>query len=132
MISYSDFLAAAADKKQLLSKENLRNTFRFFDVDRNGVVTKEEMKKVLNASGRHSDDDIWQEFLDQIDSDQNDIITFDEFLAFMQDIIDKMKSPSLTKHRSVENQYKNTPMLEQIKLTKGVSVMPFSLGMGPL
>ena len=60
MISYSDFLAAAADKKKLLSKENLKIAFNFFDQDGNGIVTRSEMRNVLNASGRYYDDaEVW-------------------------------------------------------------------------
>jgi len=49
MIDFSEFLAAAFDRKKLLSRENLSLAFKMIDLDGNGSITKDEMRKVLSG-----------------------------------------------------------------------------------
>lgn len=49
-ISYSEFLVAAADKRELLSQENVDTVFRTFDIDGSGSISLEDLQQVFNAS----------------------------------------------------------------------------------
>lgn len=49
VIDYSEFLAAAVNKAKLLSNENLRHAFAMLDNDKNGLITKRELKEVFDS-----------------------------------------------------------------------------------
>ena len=49
-IGYSEFLVAAANKRELLTQENVDSVFRAFDVDGNGSISKQDLQEVFNAS----------------------------------------------------------------------------------
>lgn len=87
-IEYTEFIAAAMDKKKLLKEEVVWEAFKIFDVDGNGTVTKKELLKIL--TGRASDkirqvhgDTAIDRFLDEYDQTGDDVIDFDEFMAML-------------------------------------------------
>lgn len=87
-IEYTEFIAAAMDKKKLLKEEVVWEAFKIFDVDGNGTVTKKELLKIL--TGRASDkirqvhgDKAIDNFLDEYDQTGDDVIDFDEFMAML-------------------------------------------------
>ena len=43
-ISYSEFLVAAANKRELLSQENVDTVFRTFDIDGSGSISLEDLQ----------------------------------------------------------------------------------------
>ena len=43
-ISYNEFLVAASDHRNLVNTENLKNLFEMIDLDRNGVISTDELK----------------------------------------------------------------------------------------
>ncbi len=49
VIDYSEFLAAAVNKAKIISNENIRNAFSMLDHDKNGVITKNELKEVFDS-----------------------------------------------------------------------------------
>mmetsp|Transcript_10665 Transcript_10665/g.13223 ORF Transcript_10665/g.13223 Transcript_10665/m.13223 type:complete len:107 (+) Transcript_10665:1211-1531(+) len=48
-IDYTEFIAAAYEKRLLLSSQNLRSAFNMMDVDGNGCLTKEELMQVFGG-----------------------------------------------------------------------------------
>lgn len=87
-IEYTEFIAAAMDKKNILKEEVVWEAFKIFDVDGNGTVTKKELLKIL--TGRASDkirqvhgDKAIDNFLDEYDQTGDDVIDFDEFMAML-------------------------------------------------
>jgi len=58
-VDYSEFIAAAANKHKILSKDNLQNAFDAFDTDGNGSISVDEIKSMLGGmtSGK---DDVWE------------------------------------------------------------------------
>ena len=49
-IDYNEFVLATINKKKLLDKEKLEQTFKLFDKDGNGFISKEEIEEVLGTS----------------------------------------------------------------------------------
>ena len=49
-IDYSEFIAAAMDRKKLLSLERLETAFQAFDKDNNGKISAEELKLMLDSN----------------------------------------------------------------------------------
>lgn len=87
-IEYTEFIAAAMDKKSILKEDVVWEAFKIFDMDGNGTVTKKELLKIL--TGRASDkirqvhgDTAIDHFLDEYDQTGDDVIDFDEFMAML-------------------------------------------------
>lgn len=49
-IDFTEFLTAAFDKRKLLSEENLKRAFDFFDKDCSGFISKDEIMAALGSS----------------------------------------------------------------------------------
>eukprot|EP00929_Paragymnodinium_shiwhaense_P123855 TRINITY_DN9824_c0_g1_i1.p1 TRINITY_DN9824_c0_g1~~TRINITY_DN9824_c0_g1_i1.p1 ORF type:complete len:536 (+),score=142.80 TRINITY_DN9824_c0_g1_i1:157-1764(+) len=86
MIDYSEFLAAALDRQQVLQEDLCWAAFRAFDVDGNGVISKAEIKEVLavdgvsEAMGAEAIDNL----LKDVDTNGDGEIDFTEFMAMMK------------------------------------------------
>ena len=49
LISYEEFIQAAIDHKTLLNEKNIKEVFNIFDLNGDGFITLEELKKVLGT-----------------------------------------------------------------------------------
>ena len=49
-ITYDDFIAAAFDKKKLLSKRNLRKAFALFDSEGKGYFDRRKLAEMMNCA----------------------------------------------------------------------------------
>ena len=49
-ISYNEFLLSAANKKELLSQENIDTVFKAFDIQGTGKISMQDLQQVFNAS----------------------------------------------------------------------------------
>jgi calcium-dependent protein kinase len=77
-INYSEFLVAAANKKKLLTLENIKEAFAAFDVNKNGYITPEELKTVLGP-GKKLDEKVWKKIIAEVDTKELEKISYDEF-----------------------------------------------------
>merc|ERR1719195_895845 len=87
-IEYTEFIAAAMDKKKIIKEDVVWEAFKIFDQDGNGQVTKKELLKIL--TGRTSDkirqvhgNKAIENFLDNYDKSGDDVIDFDEFMGML-------------------------------------------------
>jgi calcium-dependent protein kinase len=79
-IEYDEFLRAALDKKTILTEDNIKYAFNFFDKENNGFITKEEIKLFfLN----HIDQILFNQIFDEIDTNKDGKIDFQEFKNMM-------------------------------------------------
>ena len=75
-IEYDEFLRAALDKKTILTEDNIKYAFNFFDKENKGFITKEEIKLFfLN----HIDQILFNQIFDEIDTNKDGKIDFQEF-----------------------------------------------------
>ena len=72
-IDYSEFLVAMANKKQLLSKKNVKRAFDLFDSvngiiiqDKNGFISADEIKTILGRGKRFSEE-TWKDIIAQVE-----------------------------------------------------------------
>ena len=82
VVDYTEFLVAAADKNMLLTEQNLRFAFNMFDADKNGVISKPELKAVFETV-EQKDDELWNEIFGEVDVDGDGDISFEEFKLCM-------------------------------------------------
>merc|ERR1719195_872529 len=87
-IEYTEFIAAAMDKKRILKEDVVWEAFKIFDQNGDGTVTKKELLKIL--TGRTSDkirqvhgNKAVENFLDTYDKSGDDVINFDEFMGML-------------------------------------------------
>ena len=84
MIDYSEFLRAALNKTKLLSENNLHAAFKFFDLDGNGVITKDELSEVFTKGNANLNDKLCEAMIGEIDKNKDKSISFEEFKQMMQ------------------------------------------------
>lgn len=82
-IDYSEFIAAAMDKKKLLSEEKLEAAFKAFDTDHNGKITAQELKFFLESNVK-IDISAYNKLIQQVDKNGDGAIDFDEFKEMMK------------------------------------------------
>jgi calcium-dependent protein kinase len=85
-IDYSEFLVAALEKKQYVQEDACWNVFNFFDKNRDGKISPEELRQAL-ISGSLEDDvskDVVDQVLREVDRDGSGEIDFPEFMHMMQ------------------------------------------------
>ena len=46
-LDFLEFVTAATQKEELLKEQNLKAAFDLFDLDKNGLIEKHELKSVL-------------------------------------------------------------------------------------
>ena len=68
-IEYNNFLAAAFDKKKLLSEDNLRRAFKMLDRLETGFINKTDLMIVLGGTPERKQelDRIWEAMLQDVD-----------------------------------------------------------------
>ena len=83
-IEYTEFISAAIEKNEFLKEEKLIDVFKILDKDKNGKISKNELKKALN------DEDIDEEELNQFiinfDLNGDGEIDYEEFITNMSEI----------------------------------------------
>lgn len=85
-IDYSEFLAAAMDRKRLISKERIRKVFGIFDKDGNGKITPSEFKNIFKGATGIKED-MWIDMIKEIDSDGNGEIDYQEFEEMLMKLV---------------------------------------------
>ena len=85
VISYEEFLRAGVTKEKLLEERNLKLAFDRFDTDKDGKLSKDEIKKVLYASNF----DYINDLLREIDMNNDGFVSYEEFKYLMNSILTK-------------------------------------------
>ena len=88
-IDYTEFIAAAYQKDLLLSNKNLEGAFRMLDANSDGQISKDELRAVFgggHVSGRG--EQVWDEIMQQVDTDNDGSISFVEFTNAMKGVIE--------------------------------------------
>jgi serine/threonine protein kinase len=79
-IHYSEFLAAMASCRIQMHDDLIKNTFKRFDVDSSGHITKDNLKSVLGDTFKESE---VEGILADIDMAHDGQISYDEFFEYM-------------------------------------------------
>lgn len=87
-IEFTDFLIANIDYKQLLNLENLAQIFGIIDTDKNGRISKEEIREFLHLSGTENEE-LVDQIIREVDLNCDGEISFEEFQEMMRQFLNK-------------------------------------------
>jgi calcium-dependent protein kinase len=85
-VDYSEFLAAAMDRKKLLSLERLEKAFEAFDKDKNGKISAQELKLMLESTVK-LDLEAYKKLIQDVDQNGDDLVDFREFKDMMSGLV---------------------------------------------
>ncbi|OMJ85159.1 hypothetical protein SteCoe_13549 [Stentor coeruleus] len=85
-IDYSEFLRVSLQQEHLLSKENIRKTFAYFDKDESGTLEREELISWLCLGGLP--EDIVNDLINDADANGDGSISLEEFENLLFDKFD--------------------------------------------
>ena len=86
-INFSEFLTVNIKKEKLLNEETLDNAFKMFDIDGNGYITIDELKKTMPLEITTKTG--WKELVSEVDKDGDYQISFKEFKEMMEKLINQ-------------------------------------------
>ncbi|CAH9080830.1 unnamed protein product [Cuscuta epithymum] len=82
-IDYIEFITVAMHRHRLENESNLLMAFNHFDKDRNGYITREELRQAMKDYGM-GDEATISEILNDVDTDNDEKINYDEFKQMMR------------------------------------------------
>ena len=74
-IDFSEWCVATIDKNELLSNENLKEAFDFFDTNNNGTIDANEISRVLGYN-LLKERKLWREVVSDVDTNGDGEIDF--------------------------------------------------------
>ncbi|THU73429.1 hypothetical protein C4D60_Mb04t22760 [Musa balbisiana] len=82
-IDYIEFITATMHRHKLEKEEHLLKAFEHFDKDHSGYITRDELKLAMSQYGM-GDEATIKEVLDEVDTDKDGRINYEEFVAMMR------------------------------------------------
>nr|CAB3474713.1 unnamed protein product [Digitaria exilis] len=83
-LDYGEFLAVSLHLQRMANDEHLRRAFLFFDKDGNGFIEPEELREALVDDGASDSMEMVNDILQEVDTDKDGKISYDEFVAMMK------------------------------------------------
>ncbi|TVU02380.1 hypothetical protein EJB05_52165, partial [Eragrostis curvula] len=83
-LDYGEFLAVSLHLQRMANDEHLRRAFLFFDKDGNGFIEPEELREALVDDGGADSMEVVNDILQEVDTDKDGKISYDEFVAMMK------------------------------------------------
>lgn len=94
-IDITEWNVATINKENALTMKKLRSAFNLFDEDGSGCISAEELKKAMGSFiGETYSDKIWQKMIQEVDSNGNGEIDFEEFVDMMNVFLENHESLS--------------------------------------
>ncbi|KAJ6797716.1 putative calcium-dependent protein kinase 2 [Iris pallida] len=82
-IDYIEFITATMHRHKLEKDEHLLKAFQYFDKDNSGYITRDELRQAMTEYGM-GDEATITEVLDDVDTDKDGKINYEEFVAMMR------------------------------------------------
>ncbi|KAM7272138.1 hypothetical protein ACFE04_031352 [Oxalis oulophora] len=83
-MDYGEFLAVSLHLQRVANDEHLHKAFSYFDKDGNGFIEPEELQDALKEDGADDCKDIANDIFQEVDTDKDGLISYDEFVAMMK------------------------------------------------
>jgi calcium-dependent protein kinase len=91
VIDFTEFITAAIDRAVVLNKDNLKAAFELIDKDGSGFITVEELKDSFDSQGK-KDEHLWTEIMQEVDKNNDNQISYEEFINAMSTLLKKKHS----------------------------------------
>ncbi|KAG5561345.1 hypothetical protein RHGRI_004392 [Rhododendron griersonianum] len=82
-IDYIEFITATMHRHKLERDEHLFKAFQYFDTDRSGFITRDELETAMKEYGM-GDDATIKDIISEVDTDNDGRINYEEFCAMMR------------------------------------------------
>ncbi|WJX48072.1 Mitogen-activated protein kinase cpk1 [Trifolium repens] len=92
-IDYIEFITATMHMNRMEREDHLYKAFEYFDEDKSGYITKEELESALKKYNM-GDENTIKEIIAEVDTDNDNRINYDEFVAMM-----RKGNPDIITHR---------------------------------
>ena len=91
-IEQEEFVKAAIDKKIFLSEKMMKSAFNFFDLDKSGLITIEDITELFkeNIKDDTKANEELKKIIQSVDKDSDGKIDLEEFSIFMKTILEKL------------------------------------------
>eukprot|EP00347_Sterkiella_histriomuscorum_P023654 403333852 len=111
-ITFSEFLMATLDPQTHLTRENIKNVFKYFDADDCDYITASGLKKVFLRSGRSVTDEEIENIFNEINMQVNEKISLDKFMELFEvrdqgEGTNKISPVTSTASRSLRNSFRD-------------------------
>ncbi|MCL7023521.1 hypothetical protein MKW94_009091, partial [Papaver nudicaule] len=83
-LDYDEFLAVSLHLRRMANDEHLHKAFSYFDKNKNGYIELEELKEALMDDEAINCSDVANDILQEVDTDKDGRISYDEFAAMMK------------------------------------------------
>ncbi|KAK4268597.1 hypothetical protein QN277_025226 [Acacia crassicarpa] len=83
-LEYGEFVAVSLHLKRMANDEHLRKAFSYFDKDGDGYIEPDELREALTEDGADDCTDVANDIFQEVDTDKDGRISYDEFVAMMK------------------------------------------------
>ncbi|KAI3833720.1 hypothetical protein MKX03_004055 [Papaver bracteatum] len=83
-MDYGEFVAVSLHLQRMANDEHLRRAFSYFDKDSNGYIELQELEDALLEDGTEDCVDVANDIFQEVDTDKDGKISYDEFAAMMK------------------------------------------------
>ncbi|KAG6769596.1 hypothetical protein POTOM_025246 [Populus tomentosa] len=83
-LDYGEFVAVSLPLQRMDNDEHLRKAFSYFDKDGNGYIEPDELRDALMEDGADDCTDVANDIFQEVDTDKDGRISYDEFFAMMK------------------------------------------------
>merc|ERR1719159_1618236 len=102
-IDYTEFLAATIDRRSYLKEDVCWTAFNVFDLDRDGTITQDELKKVLENDEVQAIMSVQEasDLMRHVDTNGDGKIDFSEFMDMMRNSAESTRSMFFSRTKSL-------------------------------
>ncbi|KAK7256908.1 hypothetical protein RIF29_30483 [Crotalaria pallida] len=79
-----EFVAVFLHLKRMANDEHLHRAFSYFDKDGNGYIEPDELRNSLMEDGAEDCTDVANDIFQEVDTDKDGLISYEEFVAMMK------------------------------------------------
>ncbi|OIT29799.1 PREDICTED: calcium-dependent protein kinase 13-like [Nicotiana attenuata] len=83
-LDYGEFIAISLHLQRMANDEHLHRAFSFFDKDKNGYIEPDELRDALMEDGSEDSTNVANDIFQEVDTDKDGRISYDEFAAMMK------------------------------------------------
>ncbi|GER27121.1 calcium-dependent protein kinase [Striga asiatica] len=84
VLDYGEFVAVTIHLQRMENDEHIHRAFMFFDKDESGYIELDELREALVDESGETDLDVLNNIMQEVDTDKDGRISYEEFVAMMK------------------------------------------------